>query len=86
MATIDYTFAPNMMVYARFATGFKSGGFNGRANSVAERTQYEPETVNSYEIGLRSTIAQPAAAATSPPSATTIATSRRASPAPASTR
>ena len=45
------------MVYARFATGFKSGGFNGRANSVAERTQYEPEEVNSYEIGIRSTIA-----------------------------
>ena len=57
MATIDWQFAPNAMVYARFATGFKSGGFNGRANSVAERTQYEPEEVNSYEIGIRSTIA-----------------------------
>ncbi|HYD14534.1 MAG TPA: TonB-dependent receptor [Allosphingosinicella sp.] len=57
MATIDWQFAPNAMVYARFATGFKSGGFNGRANSVAERTQYEPEEVNSYEIGVRSTIA-----------------------------
>jgi iron complex outermembrane receptor protein len=57
MATIDYTFAPGAMVYARVATGFKSGGFNGRANSVAERTEYEPETVTSYEIGVRSTIA-----------------------------
>ena len=57
MASIDYTFSPNAMIYARFATGFKSGGFNGRANSVAERTQYEPEEVNSFEIGLRSTIA-----------------------------
>jgi iron complex outermembrane recepter protein len=57
MATIDYTFSPNAMIYARVARGFKSGGFNGRANSVAERTQYEPETVTSYEIGLRSTIA-----------------------------
>ncbi|HTU11207.1 MAG TPA: TonB-dependent receptor [Allosphingosinicella sp.] len=57
MATIDYQFAPNAMVYARFATGFKSGGFNGRANSPTERTQYEPEEVNSYEIGVRSTIA-----------------------------
>jgi iron complex outermembrane receptor protein len=56
MATIDYSFAPNAMVYARVATGFKSGGFNGRANSIAERTQYEPETVTSYEIGVRSTI------------------------------
>jgi iron complex outermembrane receptor protein len=56
MATIDWQFHRNAMVYARFATGFKSGGFNGRANSVAERTQYEPEEVNSYEVGLRSTI------------------------------
>jgi iron complex outermembrane receptor protein len=57
MVTLDYRFGPNLMAYARFATGFKSGGFNGRANSVAERTQYEPETVRSYEVGLRSTIA-----------------------------
>ncbi|HTG63648.1 MAG TPA: TonB-dependent receptor [Sphingomicrobium sp.] len=57
MASLDYQFSPNVMVYARFAKGFKSGGFNGRANSVAERTQYEPEKVTSYEIGLRSTIA-----------------------------
>jgi iron complex outermembrane receptor protein len=57
MATLDYTFSPSAMIYARYAQGFKSGGFNGRANSVAERTQYEPEDVRSYEIGLRSTIA-----------------------------
>jgi len=56
MASIDYSFAPNAMVYARIARGFKSGGFNGRANSVAERTQYEPESVTSYEVGVRSTI------------------------------
>ena len=57
MVSLDYRFNSNVMVYARVARGFKSGGFNGRANSVAERTQYEPETVTSYEIGLRSTIA-----------------------------
>ena len=56
MASLDYQFSPDVMIYARVAKGFKSGGFNGRANSVAERTQYEPEKVTSYEIGLRSTI------------------------------
>jgi len=56
MGTIDYTFSPNAMVYARIAQGFQSGGFNGRANSVAERTQYEPQKVTSYETGVRSTI------------------------------
>ena len=57
MASIDWQFSPNAMVYARFASGFKSGGFNGRANTVAERTQYAPETADTYEIGVRSTIA-----------------------------
>ena len=57
MASVDYQFSPNVMVYARVAKGFKSGGFNGRANSVAERTQYEPEEALSYEAGLRSTVA-----------------------------
>ena len=57
MISLDYRFNPDFMVYGRVARGFKSGGFNGRANSVAERTQYEPETVTSYELGFRSTIA-----------------------------
>jgi iron complex outermembrane receptor protein len=57
MATIDYQVTDDVMIYARYARGFKSGGFNGRANSVAERTQYEPEEVSSYEAGIRSTIA-----------------------------
>jgi iron complex outermembrane recepter protein len=56
MASIDYTFSPNVMIYARVAQGFKSGGFNGRANSAAERTEYQPETVTSYEAGLRSNL------------------------------
>ena len=47
---------PNVMIYARVAQGFQSGGFNGRANSVAERTEYQPEKVTSYEAGVRSTI------------------------------
>jgi iron complex outermembrane receptor protein len=56
MATIDYQISDDIMIYARYARGFKSGGFNGRANSALERTQYEPETVSSYEAGIRSTI------------------------------
>jgi iron complex outermembrane receptor protein len=45
------------MLYARVAKGFKSGGFNGRANTVAESTKYDPETVWSYEAGFKTTIA-----------------------------
>jgi iron complex outermembrane receptor protein len=57
MASVDWQVTPATMVYARVAKGFKSGGFNGRANSVAESTKYDPETVWSYEAGFKTTIA-----------------------------
>jgi iron complex outermembrane receptor protein len=57
MASVDWQVTPETMVYARVAKGFKSGGFNGRANTPAEATQYEPETVWSYEGGFKTSIA-----------------------------
>ena len=57
MASLDWQATPTTMLYARVAKGFKSGGFNGRANSVAESTEYDPETVWSYEAGFKTTIA-----------------------------
>jgi len=57
MASVDWQVTPSTMVYARVAKGFKSGGFNGRANSVAEATKYDPETVWSYEAGFKTTLA-----------------------------
>ena len=57
MVSLDYQFGPDTMAYARYAKGFKSGGFNGRANSVAEATSYKPEKVDSFEVGLKTTIA-----------------------------
>jgi outer membrane receptor protein involved in Fe transport len=53
MVSVDWSPSKDSMVYARFAKGFKSGGFNGRANSVAESTEYDPETVKSYEAGFK---------------------------------
>ena len=58
MASVDFQVNPSTMVYARVAKGFKSGGFNGRANTVAESTEYEPETVWSYEAGFKTTLAR----------------------------
>ena len=54
MASIDWHPVEDVMVYAKVSKGFKSGGFNGRANSAAESTEYEPETVWSYEAGVKS--------------------------------
>ncbi|HEV2044374.1 MAG TPA: TonB-dependent receptor, partial [Sphingomicrobium sp.] len=57
MASIDWQALPNLMLYARVSKGFKSGGFNGRANSPGESSVYEPETAVSYEAGFKSRIA-----------------------------
>jgi iron complex outermembrane receptor protein len=59
MASIDWQVIPSTMLYARVAKGFKSGGFNGRANNPngSESTTYDPETVWSYEAGFKTTIA-----------------------------
>ncbi|MEO7637925.1 MAG: TonB-dependent receptor, partial [Pseudoxanthomonas sp.] len=51
---LDYRFSDAVMAYGSAATGFKSGGFNGRAASVAALTSVDEESVLSYEIGLKS--------------------------------
>jgi iron complex outermembrane receptor protein len=57
MASIDWQATEDVMLYARLAKGFKSGGFNGRANTAAESTEYDPERMWSYEAGFKSRIA-----------------------------
>ncbi|HEV7775914.1 MAG TPA: TonB-dependent receptor [Luteibacter sp.] len=46
---------PQTMVYVSASRGYKSGGFNGRANAAIDVTQaeYDPETVWTYELGLK---------------------------------
>jgi len=51
---LDYQWTPDLMIYVSAAKGSKSGGFNGRAASIAEYTRFEPEKVWAYELGLRS--------------------------------
>ncbi len=53
MASIDFEATDNIMLYGRVARGFKSGGFNGRANNPGEEQPYDPETSLSYEIGAK---------------------------------
>ncbi|MFQ3664908.1 MAG: TonB-dependent receptor [Sphingomonadaceae bacterium] len=44
----------DVLLYGSFSQGFKSGGFNGRGNSEDTIGPYDPEKVNSYELGLKS--------------------------------
>ena len=57
MVSADWQVNPSTMLYARAAKGFKSGGFNGRANTARESSEYEPETAWSYEAGFKTTLA-----------------------------
>jgi len=68
MASLSYKPTENVMVYLSASRGFKSGGFNGRANSLADLTQsvggsnvlvttFKPENVWTYEFGAKGTFA-----------------------------
>ncbi|MYE85849.1 MAG: TonB-dependent receptor [Gammaproteobacteria bacterium] len=52
--SLDYAFSDDDMVYASWSRGFRSGGFNGRATTPSSIGPYDPEQVDSFEIGLRS--------------------------------
>jgi len=54
MLSVDYQVSDNSMMYASVSKGFKSGGFNGRANSEADVSSFKPETVWTYEVGGKS--------------------------------
>ncbi|MBO9717074.1 MAG: TonB-dependent receptor [Pseudoxanthomonas sp.] len=55
-ASLDYQFTQDIMGYLSFSRGFKSGGYNIRANTTAVPRSGEPfqdEQVDSYEIGSK---------------------------------
>ncbi len=53
---VDYKINDDVMAYASAARGFKSGGFDGRSNDATQAVPYDPETMWSYEAGLKSTL------------------------------
>ena len=53
MVSLDYQATDDVFFYGRVSKGFKSGGFNGRANTPGEETPYAPETALSYEAGVK---------------------------------
>ena len=50
-----YALDDGINLWAAFSTGFKSGGFNGRGSTLnSASTPYNPETVDSVEVGVKS--------------------------------
>ncbi|MEH6611095.1 MAG: TonB-dependent receptor [Halioglobus sp.] len=43
------------LVFLSYTEGFRSGGFNGRATSNSTAGPYDPETVESWELGFKTT-------------------------------
>ena len=53
----DFQPAPDSLVYATVSTGYRSGGFNGRATSAGTQVAFRPENVTNYEVGVKSSFA-----------------------------
>ena len=47
---LDHRFSPEVLAYASFNTGFKSGGYN--TQSITDPA-FNPETLKAYEVGLK---------------------------------
>jgi iron complex outermembrane receptor protein len=53
LVNLAWQITDDAMVYTTFSKGFKSGGFNGRANNVVLTNPIDDEKVNSYEAGFK---------------------------------
>src|SRR5258708_1051882 len=52
---IDYDLTPDVMAYASFNRGYRGAGFNAQAFfQPSEFNSAPPETINAYELGLKS--------------------------------
>jgi iron complex outermembrane recepter protein len=54
---VDFKITDDVMVYASYSQGFKSGGFDMRGNATANpdtRDGYDSETADNYEVGMKS--------------------------------
>ncbi len=51
---VRYRIDDDAMLYATYAQGYRSGGFNGRVDSqLNARQPYDPETLDNYELGFK---------------------------------
>jgi len=53
---LDYEISDDVMGYVSISRGFKSGGFDGRANDADGARPYDPETLWAYEAGIKSSL------------------------------
>jgi iron complex outermembrane recepter protein len=54
---LNYQVNPDVMVYAQAASGYKAGGINPRPFYAEQVVPFAPETLVSYEVGVKSLLA-----------------------------
>ncbi len=52
-AVLDWQFSENAMAYLSYATGYKSGGFDGQSFGALLSGSFDPEDMTSIELGLK---------------------------------
>ncbi|MBI1182081.1 MAG: TonB-dependent receptor [Alphaproteobacteria bacterium] len=50
---VNWQAMDNLFLYASWTRGFRSGGFNGRCGTPFSCSPFDPETADSYEIGMK---------------------------------
>ncbi len=50
---LEYKPGDDVMMYATYTQGFKSGGWSARVTDPSQFIDFDPETVNSYEVGIK---------------------------------
>ena len=51
--TVEYEISEDINSYARYATGYRAGGFNSSSPPEGFANGFEPEDVESFELGLK---------------------------------
>ena len=51
---LQYSLSDDAMVFGSFSSGFRSGGFFARTQDIDGLTSYDPEYVDTWEIGVKS--------------------------------
>jgi iron complex outermembrane receptor protein len=51
---VQYRHSDDLLTYASYTEGFKSGGWNARVTDVRDFVDFQPETVKSIELGMKS--------------------------------
>jgi iron complex outermembrane receptor protein len=54
----DYQWTKDVMTYVQASTGYKGGGINPRPFYVSQEQPFDPETLTTYEVGLKTDFAE----------------------------